>query len=1113
MTTGLVQISSRVPKRFSGLSSLDQSFLLMTGHYRVPGSVFNESFRILKESLKEWRDVTLWGPQAALLRKILLDAREEYLTPVLDELVRAFDLSGDISVSRMRIDVALAKMKNAGRKMWEGVSDKAIAVIATTMVESEKNVKERAKGVVRKQDGGPLTEREWETFVGKAAMRHIQAFITEYPNRFIHPEVIRLVDIAEENPNMRSIDKALLGERIERIGILGQDYFRRLSDVEVGRVWNWTALSIAHEQKVTHYQIIAELDGKTCEVCDRLHGKDFTVEPAYETMRLALERPEEEDAEGFAQSIPFPRVDDIDNKLREELTDSGMTPPFHNNCRCDMVLLYSLRQAEQIVEEPVPVEPVTPEGEPLGELQSLALLLGTRLLIERLAAQAGVLRILDGEYSSIMGISARLRQFGRATPLTRLHILDGGPDEIGRRANYSKGGITIRTKDLVPTGEVTLGNFAWDVDHSIAGVFRHEYGHKFYYQGMTLEQRREFKQLFQSRKSSYWKDTVSEYGSTNSQELFSETFSAYTSSTYRRGLLPRDVEAFLDRVVTREVIPEPIPTGAAAMRLSEGRIPDFRNARRYFGDLWGFGRLLYEKQEAKILYHLKRIDNDLARIAEGKAFFRAYLPTRERDVGYRMIMASEVEAPIIHGNAIPALRYGYYDDFLREIIMPVKGKLPDNLQVWKGRELVATDVQSNARRAIAELMYSMTLPAEKRMEWQLVYESLSLYERKRISLLFNEGYRYGFAEGFTAYTSPLYRQAGRLPVAVERYFSSLLESVRGVPASVRDVPASLLPGEGAQAAVQSIAQTRSVPAGLMPQVRSGSTFLPDSATLETYGRPERVGIFTIPDDSVTGVKVTGNPGTGNANWSFKVKMSNGEAGAFKPIMGERMEGVRRTITNTGMTLAEREVLTSIVDEYLGYGLVPETRLVRLSTKGIGDHVTKAREGSLQHWRPGESFYALRRKLPAGVTPEEKFKFVTLDYLIGNTDRHGNNWLITESGKIWSIDNGYTFPNGMIGDTSIRGAGGLQELRMDFVSRMDDKERFIEHLVNTTMSVIDDTLKRLKYLDVEELTKGFAISDREITAFEIRRAALVQVLEERDVRSYASFIYEAAMNGI
>ncbi len=51
---------------------------------------------------------------------------------------------------------------------------------------------------------------------------------------------------------------------------------------------------------------------------------------------------------------------------------------------------------------------------------------------------------------------------------------------------------------------------------------------------------------------SWFKKNVSEYSGTNSAEAFAESFSAYTSSLYKRGMLPKQVEKYFDDLIGKE---------------------------------------------------------------------------------------------------------------------------------------------------------------------------------------------------------------------------------------------------------------------------------------------------------------------------------------------------------------------------------------------------------------------------------------------------------------------------------------------------------------------------------------------------------------------------------
>lgn len=77
----------------------------------------------------------------------------------------------------------------------------------------------------------------------------------------------------------------------------------------------------------------------------------------------------------------------------------------------------------------------------------------------------------------------------------------------------------------------------------------------------------------------------------------------------------------------------------------------------------------------------------------------------------------------------------------------------------------------------------------------------------------------------------------------------------------------------------------------------------------------------------------------------------------------------------------------IVDRLLDLNIVPTTVL----------YLIKGEVVSTQRWVNGQ--YPPSRKPPI---------LEMFDYIIGNTDRHGGNWFVKPSGKVWAIDNALSF---------------------------------------------------------------------------------------------------------
>lgn len=129
---------------------------------------------------------------------------------------------------------------------------------------------------------------------------------------------------------------------------------------------------------------------------------------------------------------------------------------------------------------------------------------------------------------------------------------------------------------------------------------------------------------------------------------------------------------------------------------------------------------------------------------------------------------------------------------------------------------------------------------------------------------------------------------------------------------------------------------------------------------------------------------------GHANAGYRVKFDDGTSGAYKPIVGEDAS-LRQGIPGD---LANREVTASWVNEMFGFDRVPTTTMVD------GPHGP----GSVQQWVEGDD------SLPHDQYPRvQQEQMAVFDYVIGNTDRHLNNYLTDSGGNIVAIDHGYSFP--------------------------------------------------------------------------------------------------------
>jgi hypothetical protein len=116
------------------------------------------------------------------------------------------------------------------------------------------------------------------------------------------------------------------------------------------------------------------------------------------------------------------------------------------------------------------------------------------------------------------------------------------------------------------------------VGNDLTSYFRHELGHDLYNVGFPRSRQMDWNKRFEKYVGTA---TVSRYGGTNTSELFSESFSAYSNRNYVRGSLPADVEAcgaWQPRHLAAVRSPPPVSPVLAVIVLLVGTPPMLVNA-------------------------------------------------------------------------------------------------------------------------------------------------------------------------------------------------------------------------------------------------------------------------------------------------------------------------------------------------------------------------------------------------------------------------------------------------------------------------------------------------------------------------------------------------------
>lgn len=120
-------------------------------------------------------------------------------------------------------------------------------------------------------------------------------------------------------------------------------------------------------------------------------------------------------------------------------------------------------------------------------------------------------------------------------------------------------------------------------------------------------------------------------------------------------------------------------------------------------------------------------------------------------------------------------------------------------------------------------------------------------------------------------------------------------------------------------------------------------------------------------------------------------------------IGTATDGSRWLIKFEGKEIDNEVVSYQLAQAFFG-GIVPETHA--LFIEGRYASAQRMVTGSSIHDLDERDMNDLLNKVREPQVLQDLANMVTLDFQIGNTDRHGNNWFIMDNGRIAAIDNGF-----------------------------------------------------------------------------------------------------------
>jgi hypothetical protein len=235
---------------------------------------------------------------------------------------------------------------------------------------------------------------------------------------------------------------------------------------------------------------------------------------------------------------------------------------------------------------------------------------------------------------------------------------------------------------------------------------------------------------------------------------------------------------------------------------------------------------------------------------------------------------------------------------------------------------------------------------------------------------------------------------------------------------------------------------------------SAGTKLPSNHPDDITGAEKRMA-----SSPVTGQKDLG----GGINTTQIVTFADGSKGIFKPKDGEYQGAIREGITDHQM---ERELAAWQVAKIVGmHDLVPAS-----VKRTLGDSV-----GALMEFRVGKianNIWEADKQYDGKTDSQRAAMF---DYVIGNTDRHGGNWLVNENtGKLSLIDHGLAFSEkavdfNAVNAKMVKNAGlqyGDETPPADLTKKyVDSKDKILQALKDTDIpqKAIDRVSERIDYL--------------------------------------------------
>lgn len=138
-------------------------------------------------------------------------------------------------------------------------------------------------------------------------------------------------------------EDAPIGKNKQAINLFSKDFeetlslegwkIRRIIDTSVNKMRNYAHVSYLHDGKVESFEVAEVMDQITCDHCQHMDGKTFSVQKAFDKTKKVIEAGTDE-VQKYSPFATDRKLEDFKLMDSEALQDAGFdTPPYHPHCR------------------------------------------------------------------------------------------------------------------------------------------------------------------------------------------------------------------------------------------------------------------------------------------------------------------------------------------------------------------------------------------------------------------------------------------------------------------------------------------------------------------------------------------------------------------------------------------------------------------------------------------------------------------------------------------------------------------------------------------------------------------------------------------------------------